>query len=126
MGQIPVVGQFVGILKNIGKIAKSIGQSDKSRTNEKLGRANLSDSRANERLDEIDALLERLDEMDLSDVPRADRDRLLKARRRQLDLLNTIDGWKGKKRDHGTMPLLADSQDAGESSFDFDEIGGDD
>lgn len=105
-GQIPVIGQFLGIVESTYGIVKAVGQPAKSRTAEKYALALRGIEMAKVRLVEIEELEAQIDMMDLDAVPERDRKRLGKARLRIEQMVTTIELWDQRKEEHGTKPLL--------------------
>ena len=100
VGNIPVVGEFIGMVEGVGKMAYAVLQSDRSRYDEK--------QRAMDELvaqqPVIEQARQRLAEGGLE--PAAKR-RLKKAIERYDQTVAKGQEWQGKKADNGKMPLLA-------------------
>lgn len=105
-GQIPIVGQFLGIVESTYGIVKAVGQPAKSRTADKYALALRGIQMAKVKLAEIEDLEAQIEMMDMDAVPEQDRKRLDKARLRIEDMLTTIELWDQRKEEHGTKPLL--------------------
>lgn len=100
VGNIPVVGEFIGMVEGVGKMAYAVLQSDQSRYDEKQ---HAMDELVSQH-PVIARAEQRLKEGGLE--PDAQR-RLEKAVDRYYKTLEKGQAWQGKKAENGKMPLLA-------------------
>jgi hypothetical protein len=108
-GFIPVVGEFVGFVDGVVQVATATFQSDKARTEGKIGQAREILGNADAWLGRLPALREQV----LASGDAAQLARLDKAEARLRASVRQTEAWIAKKSDRGTMPLLAGLSDEG-------------
>ena len=110
-GFIPVVGQFVGFVEGMAKVATATFQSDSSRTQGKIDQAREILAHAEEWLGRLPALREEIRASgNAEQLARVD-----KAEARLRASVAQTEAWVAKKGGRGTMPLLSGLSDEGNS-----------
>ena len=111
VGFIPVIGPFVAFAEDIYGMGKATFQPAKERTKSKLAAAKKLISEAEQGLEKLAGLRERLAEYDGPDRDTFEG-QLNKAERRLNHAIADGEAWMAKKSDKGSLPLLGDSEES--------------